>query len=132
MDDDTAVAPPLELVDEISETLQAPPDPAADPAAEQPPADGGTKTDEQGQTNPHRIKTIVLVHTSPYLVLPPHLSAPLKFYPLAPVELPADQADALLAEDFAVPFRLAEPGDEPSDFHKRLMRRDKSSRRCCG
>lgn len=123
MDDDTAVAPPLELVDEIGETLQAPPDPPADPpadpAAEQPPADGASKT-------------VVLVHTSPYLVLPPYLPTPLKFYPLAPVELPADQADALLAEDFAVPFRLAGPGDEPSDFHKRLMRRDKSSRRCCG
>lgn len=123
MDDETEVDPPLDLVDEIGETLNAPPDPPADtqpdPPAEQPPADGG-------------IKTIVLVHTSPYLVLPPLLPAPLKFYPLAPVTLVADQADVLLAEDFAVPFRLAEPGDEPSDIHKRLMRRDKSGRRCCG
>lgn len=123
MDDEPVVDPPLDLVDEIDATLNAPPDPPAepqpDPAEEQPPADGETKA-------------VVLVHTSPYLVLPPLLPAPLKFYPLAPVTLPAGQADALLAEDFPVPFRLAEPGDEPSEIHKRLMRRDKSGRRCCG
>ena len=120
MDDETVVDPPLDLVDEISETLQAPPaDPSVVLEMERPAAEPGTKT-------------IVLLHTSPYLVLPPHLPAPLKFYPLAPVTLPAAQADALLAEDFVVPFRLAEPGDQPSDFHQRLMRRDKSRRHCCG
>lgn len=128
MDDETAVAPPLDLVDEIGETLQTPPDPPAVAEGERASAaiiakmaavDAGTKT-------------VVLVHTSPFLVLPPHLPAARKFYPLHPVELPAQQADALMAEGLGVTFRLAEPGDQPSAAHRRLIRSDRHGHRCCG
>lgn len=102
-----------------------------------PPADEDDEAVEAPPDKAPLTKTVVLVHTSPFLVLPPRLPTARKFYPLAPVTLPAAEADALLAlpVDPARPgpvFRLAEPGDQPSAAHRRLIRQDRTGRRCCG
>lgn len=116
--DETDGGPPA---DDAGEAVEAPPDPAA----------------VLGAAKDANAKTVVLVHTSPFLVLPPHLPTARKFYPLAPVVLPAAEAEALMAlpVDPARPgpiFRLAEPGDQPSAAHRRLIRQDRTGRRCCG
>lgn len=128
--DETDGGPPA---DETDEAALAPPDPAAVLEGER----SSAALIARMAAKDADTKTVVLVHTSPFLVLPPHLQTARKFYPLAPVVLSAAEADALLAlpMDPTRPgpvFRLAEPGDEPSAAHRRLIRQDRTGRRCCG
>lgn len=107
---------------ETMDAVAPPADPPANPAA------AGTAV------------AVVLVHPGPFLAQPPLLPEAVKFWPLVKVDLPEDQAAALLDPEthkvVGAVWREWQEGDEPTAdtlaAMARVARMARERRRCCG